>query len=427
MTPSLRIPTLALPLLLALGGCSDPDNADTPSGVVNGLMVVSTDSTYQSSVVTLVDPATQKVPGGSCLTSANTGGSLSFPLSADLAMPTQPFPGALALILDRTYGTLTWLDPATCVVPAQTQVSWKESGVDKKTGATNLVYKANPHDVALSAGGQLYVSRFYTNPAPSADPADLDEGGDLLILDYKTLGAAHRLDLAPYAVPTAEGLATDPMPDRMVILENRLYVSLNNLTHDFKGAGPGRIVIVDLATDTVSGTIALPGLKNCSALRTVPGSPKALVVACNGFFMDTDQAAASGIAWIDLSTPAPTVTVVPASAFGAPVSGSDLAVVDPQHAYTVVAGNFDGSRADVLWGFDFAGGVPYPMYAGEAAYTLGGLQYHAASQTLFLGDANTTLPGILTFDLRVVDEPLLGQRIDNDPTYHLYPRSVALY
>ena len=427
MIPRFRRPPLVLSLLIALGGCSDEKHAATNPGVIEGLMVISTGSSYQSSVVNLVDLATRKVPGGTCLVSSMSGSNLSFSISGDLAMPSQPFPGNQALIIDRTYGTLTWLDPAHCDVTSQYQVAWKEDAVDPKNAAQKLSYKANPHDAAISANAQLYVSRYYTNPAPTADPADLDDGGDLYIMDYKAMGKARRIDLAPYAIPTAEGLQTDPMPDRMIILDNRLYVSLNNLTRDFKAAGPGRIVVVDLATDTVAGTIELPTLKNCGTLRIAPGTNKAIAVACNGFYRDADQMAASGIAWIDLSTTVPTVTIVPAATFGAPVSGSDLVVMDQAHAFTIVAGKFDGSRPDILWAFDFAGGAPRHVFAGSGAYTLAGVQYHAVSKTLFMGDANTTLPGILPFDLTDVDNPVLGPLIDNDPDFHLYPRSLAFF
>ena len=427
MTPLLRRPLVGLPLLIALGGCSNAEKAGTNAGVIDGLMVISTDSAYQGSVVNLVDLATKRVPGSPCLISAMSGDNLSFSISGDLALPSQPFPGSQALIIDRTYGTLTWLDPAHCEVTSQYQVAWREASVDPKNAAQKLAYKANPHDAAISAKAQLYVSRYFTNPAPTADPSDLDEGGDLYIMDYQNMRQARRIDLAPYAIPTAEGLPTDPMPDRMIILDNQLYVSLNNLTRDFKAAGPGRIVVVDLATDTVAGTIDLPSLKNCGTLRVAPGTTKAIAVACNGYYRDMDQMAASGIAWIDLSTTVPTVTVVPAALFGAPVSGSDLAIADPAHAFTLVAGKFDGSRPDILWAFDFAGSAPRQVYAGSGAYTLAGVQYHAPSTTLFLGDANTTLPGILPFDLTNIDAPVLGPLIDNDPDYHLYPRALAFF
>jgi len=61
-------------------------------------------------------------------------------------------------------------------------------------------------------------------------------------------------------------------------------------------AGPGRVVVVDPATDTVSSVIDLPDFKDCSAIVPVPGKEGALAVACSGFFSDgADQIKSS--AW----------------------------------------------------------------------------------------------------------------------------------
>ncbi len=118
------------------------------------------------------------------------------------------------------------------------------------------------------APNKFYVTRNSTNLKPTADPSDLDEGADLLILDLDLGKPVARIDLSPYA---AGGAGINPNPDRARVLGGKIYVTLNNFSADFSQAGPGRVVVVDPATDTVSSVIDLPAFKDCSAIVPVPG------------------------------------------------------------------------------------------------------------------------------------------------------------
>jgi hypothetical protein len=398
---------------MTLFACSDTDS-NTPIGNPAGLLVFHTDANYTSSVISIVDPANQRVVLDPCFSSASTTSQLSNPLSSDLAMPSQPLVTEKAIFLDRKYASVIWVNPSLCQVVLQEPVS--------------PGWKSNPHDAVLSKGSQLYVTRYETNNDPTPDLEDCDEGGDLFIIDYQTVtNPKRRIDLTPYALPTLDGRPTDPRPDRMIILDNLLYVTLNNITRTFDGAGPARIVVIDLATEQVQSTIELPTLKNCSVLTQAKSNPKIFATACNGWFKDADQIDSSGIAWIDTTPAVPTVTITPAALFGAPVSNSDLIVLDPHHAFALVPGSFTSTRTDGLWSFDLSGNQPRMIHTSTGSYELGGLAYHAASKTLFLGDANAMNPGLVLLNLQQPDAPVLGAKIVSDPAVGLLPRAMAFY
>ena len=165
-------------------------------------------------------------------------------------------------------------------------------------------FAANPHDVVAIAPNKFYVTRYSSNPKPTPDPSDLDEGGNLLVLDLDLGQAVSRINLSPYATG---GAGMNPNPDRARVLNGKIYLTLNSLSADMVSqAGPGRVVVVDPATDAVSSVIDLPAFKDCSAIVPVPGQPSALAVVCSGFFSDgADQINGSGVALIDTSVSPP--------------------------------------------------------------------------------------------------------------------------
>src|SRR5690606_16767868 len=170
---------------------------------------------------------------------------------------------------------LTWIDPTTCKPLRQLDVS---------TG-----FYSNPYDVIAVSPTKAYVTRYERNAAPTPDPADHDEGDDLLIIDPSVPAITGRIALSSYAVtvPNATILAR---PAGALLIEDKLYVMLASLSSDFLAAGHGRLAVVDTATDQVTDTIDIPDFKNCGSMSYVE-STKTLVVGCGGSFADPDQAA----------------------------------------------------------------------------------------------------------------------------------------
>jgi len=403
------------PVLDAAGAASDVATfevaTDSAGESSNGLAVIHGSSDYTSSLLSLVDPTTATLVHDNCLNSGSVAPQLSQALSGGVVLPSAPLPGHPLVLIDSLNSALVWVNPTDCTVTRQLSVS---------TG-----FKAFPHDVVAVAPNKFYVTRYSTNPKPTSDPSDLDEGGDLLILDLDLGRAVARIDLSPYA---AGGAGINPNPDRARVLDGKIYVTLNNLSPDMVSqAGPGRVVVVDPTTDTVSSVIDLPDFKDCGAIVPVPGRQGALAVACSGFFSDAaKQIESSGVASIDTSVSPAAMLPLMAAAFGRAVSFADLAVASPTLAFIIVPGDFSGSAPDQLWQFDFTRGVPQKLLDASASWVLGGLVFDPATQRVFLGDADPQSPKVHVFDVSE-STPVELTSLNSDPAKGLLPRYLGLY
>jgi hypothetical protein len=377
------LPLLLVPVLFA--ACADeapslpdaavsaPEAGVTPASVdggaptgPQGLAVVHTD--YKTTLVSLVDPVTGTVTKDDCINSGSKPATLTATLSGDVVMPTQAQPAGDVVLIDRLNSTLTWVAPKTCEVTRQVNV-----GEGKM---------ANPQDVLPVSAKKVYVPRY------SGDT------GDLLVLDPTTGMITGHIDLKPSTPPSA--MAVLPNPARGLVLDGKAYVVLTALSADSKVGAPGRVVMVDPATDAVTGTIDLPALKNCASIAALP---KALVVACGGVFGDPNQTGDSGVALVDLSVTPPAVKVVAAKDFGRALSPFDVAALSPSLAFVITGGDFSNTPPDQLWAFDFAGGAPRKVLDGKAAFTLSGLLADAARKKVYVADGDAMTPRLHVLDI----------------------------
>ena len=383
--PLLRA-SLLLPLLVA--ACSDetpptsdasvktpdagapdagtPDSGAPDSGAAaagpTGVVVVHSD--YKTTLVSLVDPATGTVTKDDCIDSGSKASLLTAILSGDVVVPSQAQPGGQVLLIDRQNSTLTWVAPKTCEVTRQLNV-----GEGKPV---------NPQDVLPVSEKKVYVTRY----AGSAS--------DLLVIDPTTGTLGAHVDLKPSA--PAGVLAN---PSRGVVVNGKAYVVLTALSEDSKTGGPGRVVIVDGASDAVTGTIDLP-LKNCGSIAAVD---KGLTVTCGGVYGDPNQTKDSGVAFVDLSATPPAVKVVAAQAFGRALSPFDTGALSSSLAFAITGGDFSNTPPDQLWAFDFAGGAPRKLLDGKAAFVLSGILVDAAHKKLFVAEGDAKTPRFHVFDL----------------------------
>lgn len=368
-----------------------------------GLAVLSGD--YKSVAVSLIDPAQGTLVRDECITSGTVAPQLSNALSGDVTLASQPQPGNELVLIDRTNATLTWVDPKTCGVLRQLNVG--------------VGFKGNPHDIVAVTATKAYVTRYGTNPAKDA------EGSDLLVIDPSTATIIKSIDLRAQATLVADK-AILPAPDRAVLVGGKVYVSLNNLSADYKAAGHGRVVIIDPALDAVVGTIDLPSLKNCGALTAV-SAPAGLLVSCGGVFADgAQQINTAGMAWIDLSTTPPTTKIVASSAFGRVISGLTVAGGGPSLGFAITNGEFTGPPPDAVWMFDFVGGTPRKIFEGGGSFTLAGLIYDPARKKLFVSDANDAAPKLQVFDLSDATAPKLQTAVVTNGA-GLPPREATFY
>jgi hypothetical protein len=391
---------------------SDGAVADGAAGAtVFGAGLAVVDSDFVSTSISIVGAAGTLVKDDCINSGTQSAGKLSFTLSGDVVLPSQPQRGGDLWLVDRANAALTIVTPPTCAVVGQVSVG---------TG-----FHSNPHDVTVISDTKLYVTRYNTNVAPADAMAT---GDDVLILNRATGAVTGRIALTAYAAPVAT-FVIEAQPDRMVIAGGKVYVTLGSQDAKFMAAGEGRIVVIDPATDTVTGTIALTGLKGCSAIQDVPAL-SSLFVSCGGSFSDADQAAASGVAQIDLSTATPTVHVTKASVVGGqPVNFSWIGVLSATQAFAGTLGSFPVGTTpgtmDALYLFNPTAGTATPVSLSAGPFDLGGATVGPA--LLFVPDAKMNRPVIHVFDVPATGAPTERTPFTPDPSQGLPPRQIAWY
>jgi hypothetical protein len=411
---SSRLTSLARPALLALAAlpaaslaACDDSLSTTAKGLTATSALVLLSSDYKSSSVSLYDPATSKLVDD-CLAPIS--------LSKDVTLPTGT-QGGDVVVLDREQALLSFVSPSTCAVRAQLSVS---------TGG----FKSNPHDVVHISPTKAYVTRYEKNAAPTPATDDFDEGDDLLIIDPSVPKVTGRIDMSSHAA-TVPGATLQARPDRAVLANGLVYVTLNNLAGDFSVAGPGRVVVIDPATDAVTGMLDLPKQSGCSGIAADEKSMK-LYLSCGGEFSDPDQTATSALVEIDLKGPMP--------ALGKIVGGKDLGTQPVSYFPAALIVGGDTAFASTSGALDFTSGAqtaPDTLYAialgtgagtkviDGGAFNLGRPAIDAVSMKLFLPDGDAITPRVRVFDVSAA--PVAGTPFEPNPAEHLPPREAAWY
>ena len=404
-----------------VAGCDDGKSAPGLGGAgggaapAPGLAILSSD--YKVSSVSVYTPRSGALVDG-CVTSGVTSATLTQPLSGSATLPSQAQAGGKLVVLDGTTSVLTFVDPATCSTTGQLSVA-------------TAGFKANPHDIVTLSSTKAYVTRYETNAAPTPVADDLDEGDDLLIVDPTLLMITGRIPLLPYATSGEDGTPTQARPDRAVLANGLVYVTLNSIDADFATTGAGRVVIVDPTTDAVVNVIDLPGVKDCSGLTYV-AETKTLYVACGGAFSDAGQVAESALIEVVLSGPAPVIgRALHAAAIGAGTDTlnlfyaavlGDTAFVGTLGQYPAVDGSSPGTP-DGFYAVSLATGVATPLASG-AAGDLGAAVVDPATKRVFLPDAASQAPRVHVFDASGVT-PVEVTGFEPNPSTHLPPRGIS--
>jgi hypothetical protein len=368
--------------------------------------LVSLNSDYQSTSLSLLNPDGGLLKGD-CVHSSTLGNGTSKTISGDAVLPSQPQRGGYVVIVDRTNGALTFVDPAGCFIARQTPIP----------GGGKL----DPHDVVIVSAHKAYVTRYQANLA-SASPQLI--GNDVVAIDPTDGTYLSRVNLDAYASKSAAGVLA--RPDRAIIADGRVVVSLNQIDASYTAYGDGAVAIIDPATDMVTGSVALPGLYDCEGMDFVPAS-HTLLVSCGGIYAAKDQPLQSGIAVVDLSASPPRLDHIVSSValgghpldFGwviaAPAAGA------PARAF---AGSYDpqGIAPDALVQFDFVSGSVTPVTTA-AAFSIG--VPALAGGLLFVPQALASAPKIQIVDVTVSPQPLSG--FTADPANGLPAREIAWY
>ncbi len=380
---------------------------DGGAAVPRGIAVVHSD--YQSSSVSLLDRDGNLVKDG-CFNSGTGGPGLSMTLTGDVALPSQIASGSTVPIVDRGNATLTWLDAATCAPLRQMSVG---------TG-----FAANPHDYVELAPDKAYVPRYQPNGSATPAANDFDDGNDLLIIDPGKGTIVGRIDLVPFA---PAGVL--PRADRALLIDGKVYVSLNAADAKFSKYSIGRIVMVDPSTDQVVASIDIPGAKNCGAMTYLAGEKK-LLVACGGDYgAGAAQAASSAIVTLDMSVSPPVVTAtLTAASLGAqPFSNSTVAALDGVTSLAVATGDFSNVPPDALWLLG-PGGVPSSKaFQSSEAFSLGAVLVDTERGRVFVTDGTTQTPASVRVFASAAGTLQQVAEVKTNPTQKLPPRGLAWF
>jgi hypothetical protein len=381
---------------------------DAGTGAVSIRGIVASHSDYQSTAVSLLDRDGNVVKDG-CINSGTGGPGLTKTLSGDVALPSQISATSAITLVDRGNSTLVWIDPSTCAPLRQLAVG---------TG-----FKANPHDYVELSTSKAYVTRYEQNLAATSALGDFDDGNDLLIVDPTQPKIVGRIDLTPFA---PAGVL--PRADRALLVDGKVFVSLNASNAKYGSNATGRLVMVDPSADQVIGTVDLPGTKNCGAMFYLPADKK-LMVACTGDYGDSNQADGSAVVTLSLAaTPPVVVAKVAASSVGGLLfSNSTVAALDGNSVLGVTMGDFSNTPPDGLWLLPQDGTLSSKIFDSAEAYSLGAVLVDAERGRVFLADGTTVAtPSVRVFD-RVAGAFQATATIATNPTQKLPARALAWF
>jgi hypothetical protein len=345
-----------------------------------------------------------------CVDSATgSNGSSSKTISGITQLPSQPQRGGAVVIVDSGNGALTFVDPVQCKITRQISIPG---------GA-----KTDPLDVVILSDTKAYVTR-YTKNLAATDPALA--GNDIVVMNPITGARIGQIGLDAYAsvVPGATILVR---PDKAIIANGKVVVTLNEIDAGYAHYGEGKIVVVDPATDQVVASVALTGLYDCQGMDYVAAT-KTLLVSCGGAFHSQNQPLESGIAVVDLGASPPSLTrSISAVAFDdRPVNFSWVLALPPSaggtRGFAVTNDTTNFTDPDALFAFDYVLGTATKIASGDA-YTLG--RSAGVPGLLLVPDANFSTPLIKLFDVSASPHATTG--FTSDPVTGLPPQEVAAY
>jgi hypothetical protein len=255
----MRGPFLALLLACDVTSTQTPATGVGDGGVCRAVTVVSSD--YLSTDIGALS-AEGTVLSKSVISSGSAAVGLGAALSGDVVLPHDRT--SALVLLDRTQGALTWVDPKNAQVKGQLRVA--------------PGFPSNPHDYLELSERKAYVTRYGANPKPGAEA--YDQGNDVLIIDPATRSITGRLDLKRY---NGSALAR---PDRMTRAGELALVVLGRLSNSFHEGDVGLLVGIDIKQDAPIFDVALGSAKNCVSLATSPNG-KRLAIGCSGVFPDS--------------------------------------------------------------------------------------------------------------------------------------------
>ena len=320
---------LLLVACLAAGCAAPPPQSTGGVSVVAGPFgrgVLVIDTNYESSNVSLlgVDGA---VLSTSFLSTTNSQ------LSSDVAAPSMPVVGDDIVVLDRTFGIVTWANVKTANVRAQFHVDGDDLA-------------KNPWDYLPISPEKAYVTRYDRVPGAGLH-------GDVIVVNPTT---ATVLSPVEKRIPIADKLALPKgeyavHPARGVIIGDRAYLTTVIATLDYEYSD-SFVVVIDTKTDEIVAEKKLEGLHDCTGIAASPDGEE-LAVSCSGDLQaDGDPSlTTAGVVLLnreDLSMN----KLYPASALGGGVPAFSLSYADNRALLLPLLGNVKNDLDDVAVAID---------------------------------------------------------------------------
>lgn len=237
---------------------------------------------------------------------------------------------------------------------------------------------SNPHDIAFAAPNKAYVTRYeraailIVDPTTGADCAGFVRG---------------TIDLSSFA--DGDGL---PEMDQAVVIGDRLFVTLQRLDRRnfFRPTDHSLVAVIDVATDTVVGSITLTGTNpfaESAGLAPDPATGKITLTEVGEFGRLDD----GGLERIDPVTLAAEGFFVTEADLGG--NATDVVLIDAHHAYAILLDEVGRSRV-----------VRFDPTTRQVTATLVAaddflvdIELGPDRQTLYLTDRTLRHPGIRRF------------------------------
>jgi hypothetical protein len=338
-------------------------------------------SDWTSTAISLLD-AEGKVVADNYFNSGSTRAGLVTTLSGDVELPKQSGEPGVLVILDR-FRT----DVVTRIRVADGTILGQVKTHTPPEQNTTSSYSSNPHDYVYIDAQTAWVTR--EEPNLDRGAASVDLGNDLFRIDPTTMQrTSDRIDLGALD-QTLNGEKLYARPSRMARVGRTLIVGVGRSSFDFSAVGDGAVALVDLDTRTVTG-FALPELKNCTDVATVPNDADSVLVSCAGDwnrnYKDSAGLVLLGIAngraqiehaWHAKDDPEPVPFASSTVSLGGTLVG-------------VASNDFSGAGPDAYAVLDLATGSKTIIKAiSPGAGVFGTPAYSAALELLLLPDAST--------------------------------------
>jgi DNA-binding beta-propeller fold protein YncE len=237
---------------------------------------------------------------------------------------------------------------------------------------------SNPHDLAFARPDKAYVTRYERREILIVDPTT---GADCAGFVRGTVDLSSLAD--------GDGI---PEMDQAVVVGDRLYVTLQLLDRRnfFLPTDRSLIAVVDVATDTLVGSIRLTGTNPFAESVGLAPDPETGTIMLTevGTFGRSDD---GGIERVDLASQTALGFFVTESDLGGNIT--DVVLLDAHHAYAIVLDRIGASR--VLRFDPTTRTVTSTLVAADEF--LVDIELGPDGQTLFLTDRTLRHPGIRRF------------------------------